>query len=118
MADHSETLTLPQPRSGQLKINVQLSADVNITAVVARRKVNAFLATYVGNLLLADEPTLTMGEQIVWRVPVDLTMPDVGRIGRVGEIDVDIENGDLLVGEEQLVKMKEHAHRLATGSPL
>jgi len=116
MEDQSGVLTLP--RAGQLQIDVHLSAEVNVTAAVARRKVNAFLATNVGNLLLADEPVLTLGERIVWRVPVDLTTPKSGRLGRVGDVDVDVENGELLLDEAQLTRIRDHAHRLVTGSPL
>jgi hypothetical protein len=116
MENQSGMLTLP--RTGQLQIEVHLSAEVNVTAMIARRKVNAFLAANVGNLLLADEPVLTLGERIVWRVPIDLTAPPVGRLGRVGEVDVDVESGELLLDEDQITGIREHAHRLVTGSPL
>ncbi len=107
----TDSLTLP--RSGKLQIDVHLSADVNVTALMARRKVNAFLATNVGNLLLADEPALTVGERIVWRVPVDLTAPPAGRVGRIGEVDVDIESGELLLSEAQIEEIRQRAQRLA-----
>ncbi len=116
MENQPDTLTIPQ--TGQLQIDIHLSAEINVTATIARRKVNAFLATYVGNLLLADEPVLTMGERIVWRVPIDLTAPPDGRLGRVGEIDVDIESGELVVDEAQINRIRNHAHRLVTGSSL
>lgn len=116
MENQFSTLTLP--RTGQLQIDIHLSVEVNVTAAIARRKVNAFLATNVGNLLLADEPVLTLGERIVWRVPVDLTAPPDGRLGRVGEVDVDVESGELLLDEGQITRIREHAHRLVTGSPL
>jgi hypothetical protein len=110
MIDQLDTFTIPG--SGQLQIDIHLSAQVNITATTARRKVNAFLATYVGNLLLADEPALTLGMRIVWRVPVDLTSPRAGRIGRVAEIDVDIENGELLLDNDQIKAIETNAQRL------
>jgi hypothetical protein len=112
----SSPLTLP--RTGRLQVDIHLTAEVNVTAAVARRKVNAFLATHVGNLLLADEPALTLGEHIVWRVPVDLTAPPEGRLGRVGEVDVDVESGELLLDDAQIEEIKVHARRLAAGSAL
>jgi hypothetical protein len=112
----SSPLTLP--RTGRLQVDIHLTAEVNVTAAVARRKVNAFLATHVGNLLLADEPALTLGERIVWRVPVDLTAPPEGRLGRVGEVDVDVESGELLLDDAQIEEIKVHARRLAAGSAL
>lgn len=95
MADQVEQLTLP--RSRQVEIQINLSSAVNITAVSARRKVNAFLATHVGNLLLAGEPALTITDRIVWRVPVDVTDPVNGRLGRVGDVDVAVDSGELLL---------------------
>ncbi len=61
---------------------------------------------------------LTLSERIVWRVPVDLTALPAGRLGRVGEVDVDVETGELLLDDAQITGMREHAHRLVTGSPL
>lgn len=110
--------TLALPQTGRLTIDIHLSVEVNVTAVMARRKVNAFLATCVGNLLLADEPVLTVAEKIVWRVPVDLTAPPEGRIGRVGEIEVDVETGAIAIDEAQIKRIRDHANRLVTGSPL
>ena len=112
----NNVLTLPQ--TGQLQVDIHLSAQINISALVAKRRVNAFLATHIGNLLLADEPALTLGERIVWRVPVDLTRPPEGRFGRVGEVDVDVESGELLLNQIQLEKIQTYALHLATSTPL
>ncbi|MCB0211747.1 MAG: hypothetical protein KDJ52_20580 [Anaerolineae bacterium] len=116
MENLPNTLTIPQ--SGQLTIDIHLSAEVNVTAVMARRKVNAFLATHVGNLLLADEPVLSLADKIVWRVPVDLTTPAEGRLGRVAEIEVDVQTGAIAIDEAHIARIRDHANRLATGSPL
>lgn len=115
MVDQSGALTLP--RTGRLQMDIHLSVEVNVTAAIARRKVNTFLATCVGNLLLAGDPVLTLGERIAWRVPVDLTAPPAGRLGRVGEVDVDVESGELLLNDAQIAEMRERAHRLVAGSP-
>jgi hypothetical protein len=116
MNDPAQLLNLP--RAGQVEIQVNLSAEINITAVSARRKVNAFLATNVGNLLLAGEPALTITERIVWRVPVDVTDPINGRVGRAGEVDVDIDSGELLLTAAQISQLEQNALRLAASSPL
>ena len=112
-----DVLALPTS-AGQVQIQVTLSAVVNTSAVTARRKVNAFLATHVGNLLLAAEPALTMTERIVWRVPVDVTDPIDGRLGRVGEVDVDVTSGELLLTAEQISELEENALRLTARPPL
>lgn len=105
--------TLNLPRAGRLQIDIHLSADMNISATVARRKANAFTASNIGNLLLADEPTLTISDRIVWRVPVDLTYPHIGRVSKVGTLDVDAETGVVLVTAEQVTKITERAKNLA-----
>jgi hypothetical protein len=116
VVEQLDTLTLP--RVGRLQMDVHLSVEINVTAAIARRKVNAFLATHVGNLLLADEPVLMLSERIAWRVPVDLTAPPAGRLGRVGEVDVDVESGELLLNDAQIAEIRERAHRLTASSPL
>jgi hypothetical protein len=70
----------------------------------------------VGNLLLADEPALTVTDKVVWRVPVDLTNPVHGRIGRVGEVDVDVESGELFLTEAQISHIKQNALHLTASS--
>lgn len=116
MSDPTELLNLPF--SSQVEIQVNLKSTINITAVSARRKVNAFLATNVGNLLLAGEPTLSITERIVWRVPVDVTDPINGRLGRVGEVDVDVETGELLLSSAQISQLEQNALRLTTSPAL
>ena len=102
------------PRSGQVHMDIRVSADINVGAAMARRRVNAFLATHVGNLLLADEPVMVLTDRIIWRVPVDVTTPTMGRMGRVGEIDVDIESGEILVDDVQLEGMRHRANDLTS----
>lgn len=104
------------PRSGRMQMTINVSVDVNITATTARRQVNAFLATHVGNLLLANEPALTVTDKVVWRVPIDLTNPVDGRIGRVGEVDVDVESGELLLTENQISLIKQNALHFTASS--
>ncbi len=115
MSNDSDALTLP--RAGRLQVDVHLSAELNVTAAIARRKVNAFLATHVGNLLLAGEPALVLTERIVWRVPVDLTSPPTGRLGHLGDVDVDTESGDLLLDEARITALLDRAHHLTASSP-
>jgi hypothetical protein len=96
-------------RSGQLGPRVQVSA------FVARQKVNVLVLERVSNLLLAGEPRLVQqaGEHWVWRVPVDLTFPPHGRVGCVGELDVDARYGQVCYTDVLLTQMADRARRLA-----
>ncbi|MCG2766966.1 MAG: hypothetical protein L6435_01085, partial [Anaerolineae bacterium] len=79
----------------------------------ARRRVNGLMSERVSHLLLAGEPRLTYTDRWYWRVPVDLTFPSRGRVGSVGEVDVDATLGEVMVSEELLVLMIQRADRLA-----
>jgi hypothetical protein len=106
------------PTNGKLTVDFQLTADVNISSAVAKRKVNAFIATHIGNLLLAGEPALTFTERIVWRVPVDLTQPHIGRLGKVGEVDVDVATGEIILDAYIQSQIEANAQRLIASTSL
>jgi len=106
-----ETLTLP--RSGRVEVNINLSADVHVTATTARRHVSRLVVSELGNLLYGGEPSLVIGERMCWRVPVILAYPDTGPVGQAGALDVDVETGEVLVTPEQLTEIANYAHYLA-----
>lgn len=90
-----------------------LIAEVQISAFVARQKVNVLVLEQISNLLLAGTPKLiqTAGKWF-WRVPIDLTLPSKGRIGRVGTIDVDALYGQLQYDEPLLTQITNETERL------
>jgi len=99
---------------GKLR-EARLVPGIQISAFVARQKVNALMLEQVSNLLLADEPRLVRqpDERWVWRVPVDLTFPSHGRVGRVGELDVDAHYGEVRYTDALLAQMADESRRLA-----
>ncbi|MBN1888286.1 MAG: hypothetical protein JW850_09860 [Thermoflexales bacterium] len=101
------------PRSGQLAINVRLSATVNVTMFSARQKVGGFVADQISTNMHGGEPRLVVGERICWRVPVILSMPPTGDRGEVGTIDVDIETGQLIVTQSLIEEIERRAEYLA-----
>ena len=88
---------------------------VHVSAVSARRKVNVFVLERVSNLFLANEPTLIQREDgnWVWLVPVDFTLPWIGRVGSVGELEVDARNGEIYYTQALLDEMADKAEALA-----
>lgn len=107
--------TTPQDRVRWL-INQLSLARIRVTPFMARQKVNVLVSERVSGLFLADEPTLAQhanarGEQ-VWRVPVDLTLPKRGRVGRVGEVEVDAYYGLVDVNEALLEQMAQRAEQI------
>ena len=92
-----------------------LFAGIQISSLVARQKVNVLMLERVSNLLLADEPALVRisDEKWVWRVPVDLTFPSRGRVGQVGQVDVDAHYGEVRYDEALLGQIRNKTRQLA-----
>ncbi len=93
----------------------QSRPQVQISAFVARQKVNVLMLEQVSNLLLASKPQLEQlpSEDWVWRVPIDLTFPSHGRVGRVGEIIVDAHYGRVYYDDAALMEISNNAEQLA-----
>jgi hypothetical protein len=93
---------------------VQLSPQVQVSAFVARQKVNVLMLEQVSNLLLAGEPTLvqTADGSWMWRVSVDLTFPSHGRVGCVGEVNVDARYGEVHYDDALLARIVNEAQQL------
>lgn len=110
----------PVPDSGPLKLSVEISAEINVSADEARRKVNGFLLNNLSYLTIGErQPELVVGKGVYWRVAVNHTLPGFGALGRIGAIDVDVETGELQpVSPEQLEEMKQRAKALAARYPL
>lgn len=94
------------PEQGIFELNIQRSIEIKVTAEQARRKVNLWLLNEVSNMMGAREPILAIGERITWRVPVVLTAPHVGMVGIIGEIDIDVQTGEMNVTPEHVTKLQ------------
>ena len=81
--------------ASRLQVSVHVQAEVTAPEV-ARRQANVWLLEHVGNLLRAENPELILGEQLVWRVDVVLTRPDVGAVGRIGRLELGAVTGKVL----------------------
>ena len=107
----------PIPDSGPLKITVDISAEIKVTAEEARRMVNRWLIEHVSILMGADKPTLAVGEKVVWRVPVHISYPHVGEAGIVGQVNVDVETGAMDNTSEKIAEMYECAKKIHARLP-
>ncbi|HKZ86875.1 MAG TPA: hypothetical protein VJ793_24885 [Anaerolineae bacterium] len=105
------------PGSGRVEVDIRVSADLHITATTARRRVSRMVISEIGNLLHGGEPSLVMGERIRWRVPIILAYPDIGPVGQVGALDVDVETGEVLASPEQLDEIRAYAQYAAQHTP-
>ena len=104
---------LRAPASADLEIDIRVRARMAITAFTAQRKVSRLVLERVSNLLCGEEPTLVVGDRVRWRVPVWLGFPKEGLVGKVGDIDVDVETGEILFDQRVLEEISERADDLA-----
>ena len=112
-----ETVKLPD--SGHFQMDLQLTADIRVSAETARKRVSTFVGREIADLLYGGPPDLVWQEQgVYWRVPVILASHSLGRIGQVGTIDVAVETGELRLGEEVIAAIEDNAQRLAAGAAL
>lgn len=93
---HAEMSEIAIPTEAQIKIELSVTAQVQVTHVTAQRAVSRFLLDQVGNLLYGEQPSLVVGDRILWRVPVWVGSPTRGPLGQVGTIDVDAQSGEIL----------------------
>ncbi len=106
---------IPKLSNSQIDIHVHVSAQLNVTPFVARQKVGGLMLSQVGTGVAADEPVLVAtSERLVWRVPVFLALPGLGRLGDLGQIDVDAQTGQVLADQALLERLIENAQRLAS----
>lgn len=81
------------PIQGPFEIDLKHSFEIKIAAADAQQKVAEWLANEVSHMLIAAEPTLCVGEQPTWQVPVRLAVPQIGQMIEVGLIQIDTKTG-------------------------
>lgn len=61
----------------------------------------------------AETPILVTGARVVWQIPVHLTFPSFGDVGRVGFMEVDAITGEIDKCSAILDQIIDNAERLA-----
>jgi len=111
--------TITPPTIGTFNFDVQITAEIKITAERAMRSVGVYTGNYLSDLLHGNRPNLVFCDQgTYWRVPVALSSRSQGYIGTVGEIDVDVETGELNIQANNIKEIKRNAKRLAASAAL
>jgi hypothetical protein len=105
------------PERGVLELDLHESIEIRVTAEEARRKVNSWVHEYVSYMMRAEEPTLVIGKQIIWRVPVMLTSSQVGDVGVVGFIGVDVRTGEMNNTSDHKEQIVQCARELVRKTP-
>ncbi len=105
------------PKTGHLEVDIKVRADVNISAFTARQKINNFVLNEISYMMHAGEPSLVVADRIYWRVPVILSLTSHGDVGEVGQLDVDVETGQIQVTSQQIAEMEARAESLTARTP-
>jgi hypothetical protein len=112
-----ELSNLRLPAQSEIKIEISVEAHLGVTAQSAQRKVSKLLLEQVGNLVYGESPNLVAGERMLWRVPVWVASPQSGPLGKIGNLDVDVQSGEILYSQEMLDMISEQGRVLAQHSP-
>ena len=98
------SVTIPIPDKAKISFKIEVDSTFNISAFVARQKANLYLLMHLGELVSTGEPELWMEKQIYWRLPIIYSLPSVGILGTIGEILVQVDNGNIELKEPQSIK--------------
>lgn len=102
------------PEHGRL--DIRATVDLVVSAQEARRLVDRWLLESVSVLIGSDMPTLIIGRQVVWRVPVWMGLAGNGRT-ELGVIDVDATSGALLDARRRVSAIMAAAEIYAGNTP-
>ena len=106
------------PTESTLDINIRVTQPLNVTSFSARQRVTQYVMQELSTQLGGDTPELTVAERVYWSVPVVLTLPGKGVLGRVGTLRIDAGTGELLTDPQTEQEIIRHAEQLAQRSTL
>jgi hypothetical protein len=96
----------------ELTVQISVEAVVDVDARHARRQATRWLASEVGNMLIAGQPRLVISQNTLWRLPVLLTSSERGIIGEVGFVDVDASTGEPIISDKLRTQILDNVDRL------
>ena len=98
------SISIPIPEKAKVSFKIEVDSSFNISAFVARQKANLYLLMHLGELVSTGQPELWMEKQIYWRLPIIYSLPSVGTLGTIGELLVQVDNGNIELKEPQSIK--------------
>ena len=102
---------------GQVQVDIRIQANLNVSAFVARHKVTGYVVDNISDHMAGDEPTLVVEvDRFLWRAPVFVAVLPQGRLGQVGTIDVDAQNGQMYVTARLIEDIRRNAQALVDHS--
>ena len=99
--------------AGTVTLHLDRKIEIKLAPEEARRLVNNYVHLEISTQLHAEAPTLVVGKQVFWRVPIHLTFPSFGDVGQVGFFHVDPITGYMDTSSSTLEKITHNAENLA-----
>jgi hypothetical protein len=102
--------------TGKMTLQLNQTIEINISANKVQRQVNQFVHLEISTQLQARMPVLvvTPDGTSLWRVPVHLTLPAFGDVGRVGFLHVNPQTGEMDTSPPVLASLTQAADDLAS----
>ncbi len=106
------------PEKGEFEVYVKRTVNLQVTAEEARRKVQQWLLDQVSYMMGAESPHLVLQEiMTIWHVPVIFTASQLGRVGIVGQVGVDVQTGEIVCQSTCRDQLLQEAQTLAATLP-
>lgn len=112
-------ITSPLPVEGQTELNIQKKIDVRISAVEAERRCTSWLGNEICMGFMPSTPNFYVDDdgRAFWHIPVNFVTMNVGIIGRLGQVEMDVTTGEIIYGENEVELWYERAEELAKTLP-
>jgi hypothetical protein len=100
---------------GLFYLHVERQIEVRVLAADPRRLANRFAHLELSTQMYAETPDLLIDDEgkASWRVPIHLTLPAFGDVGRVGYLHVDPLTGKIDTTSELLDDLTTNAEAVA-----
>lgn len=95
---------LPLTQQSQVNIKIEVAAQINVSAFVARQKANRFLIMQVGDQFCAGEPALVVDAAMYWRVPAQYAPSRLGVLGVLGHLLIDANTGEITLADDKSIE--------------
>ncbi len=105
----------PIPDKGTFEI--RQTVTLHVSAEEARKTVSRWLFNTVSMLIGAGTPSLSIGERVIWRVPIWIGFPHTGRHELDVAVDVDAETGKMLNLESSKLCIEKRAVEVGKAQP-
>ncbi|MBX3055578.1 MAG: hypothetical protein KF770_03815 [Anaerolineae bacterium] len=101
--------------TGKVNLQVNQTIEIIIPADKAIKQVNQFVHLEISTQLHAGTPILVVSSEgsSLWRVPVHLTLPAFGDVGRAGFLHVNPQTGEMDTSPVLITSLSQAADVLA-----